>query len=350
MKNTKTAIVILNWNGKKYLEKFLPSVIKYSEGDDISIIVADNGSTDKSVSFMQKSFPEVRLILFDKNYGFTGGYNKALEQIDAEYFVLLNSDVEVTENWIEPIIKMMDADDSIAAAMPKIRSYEKQCSFEYAGASGGFIDKFGYPFCRGRIINNIEEDVGQYDTVEDIFWASGAAMFVRAELFKDIGGLDDDFFAHMEEIDLCWRLKNMGFKVKVNPKSVIYHVGGGTLPNNSSRKIFLNYRNNLLLLLKNLPKKNIIPIIFSRLMLDGLSGFIYLVSFKFDFFFAVIKAHFSFYSKVRTTLKKRGKNTNKNHKEIYQRSIVFNFFIKNKNTFNKLKMTFEHPQDFKTSD
>jgi len=346
----KTAIVILNWNGKKYLEKFLPSVIKFSQGEDIAIVVADNGSTDNSVSFVQKSFPDVQLILFDKNYGFTGGYNKALEQVDSEYFVLLNSDVEVTENWIDQIIKMMDSDNLIAAAMPKIRSYEKQCSFEYAGASGGFIDKFGYPFCRGRIISIIEEDVGQYDTVEDVFWASGAAMFIRADLYKETGGLDNDFFAHMEEIDLCWRLKNMGYRIVVNPKSVVYHVGGGTLPNNSSKKIFLNYRNNLLLLLKNLPKKNIIPIIFSRLMLDGLSGFIYLVSFKFDFFFAVIKAHFSFYGKISRTFKKRKPDLNKKHKEIYNQSIVFDYFIKKKDTFNKLKMTFEHPQDFKTSD
>ena len=337
IKQLKVAIVILNWNGKKYLEKFLPSVIKFSQGEDIVIIVADNGSTDNSVSFVQKSFPEVQLILFDKNYGFTGGYNKALEHVDAEYFVLLNSDVEVTENWIEPIVKMMDADNSIAAAMPKIRSYEKQCSFEYAGASGGFIDKFGYPFCRGRIINIIEEDVGQYDAVEDVFWASGAAMFIRADLYKKTGGLDNDFFAHMEEIDLCWRLKNMDYRIVVNPESVVYHVGGGTLPNNSSKKIFLNYRNNLLLLLKNLPKKNIIPIIFSRLMLDGLSGFIYLVSFKFDFFFAVIKAHFSFYGKIRRTLKKREPDLNKKHKEIYKRSIVFDYFIKKKDTFNKLE-------------
>ncbi|MCF6364714.1 MAG: glycosyltransferase family 2 protein [Bacteroidales bacterium] len=332
----KIAIVILNWNGKKYLEKFLPSVVKYSQGEDITIIVADNGSTDNSVSFVQNSYSEIQLILFDKNYGFTGGYNKALEQIDAEYFVLLNSDLEVTKNWIEPIIKMMDNDDTIAAAMPKIRSYEKQCSFEYAGASGGFIDKYGYPFCRGRIIGTIEEDTGQYDKTSEIFWASGAAMFVRAKLFIETGGLDNDFFAHMEEIDLCWRLKNKGYKIIVNPESVVYHVGGGTLSNNNPHKIFLNYRNNLLLLLKNLPKRKILPIIFSRLILDGLSGFIYLVGLKFGFFFAVIKAHFSFYGKIRATLKKREKNTNKKHKEIYKRSIVFDYFIKKKKTFNKL--------------
>jgi len=312
IKEIKVAIVILNWNGKKYLEKFLPSVIKHSQNKDVAVIVADNGSTDSSVSFLQNTFTGIHLILFEKNYGFTGGYNKALEKIDAEYFVLLNSDVEVTENWIEPIIKIMEGDNTIAAAMPKIRSYEKQCSFEYAGASGGFMDKYGYPFCRGRIIGTVEEDVGQYDKISDIFWASGAAMFIRADLYKKAGGLDNDFFAHMEEIDLCWHLKNMGYRIIINPESVIYHVGGGTLPNNSSRKIYLNYRNNLLLLLKNLPKKKIIPIIFSRLILDGLSGFIYLVSLKFGFFFAVIKAHFSFYGKIPKTLKKRNKEILKN--------------------------------------
>ena len=332
----KTAVVILNWNGIQFLRDFLSSVVSYSQNETTEIIVADNGSTDDSIRYIKENFPEVRLILFDKNYGFTGGYNKALQQIDAEYFVLLNSDVEVTENWIEPIISMMDADSSIAAAMPKIISYTDRGNYEYAGASGGFIDKYGYPFCRGRIIGTVEEDKGQYDDIREIFWASGAAMFISADLYKKAGGLDNDFFAHMEEIDLCWRLKNMGYKIVVNPKSIVYHVGGGTLPNNSSRKIFLNYRNNLLLLIKNLPKKKIIPIIISRLILDGLSGFIYLVSFKFGFFFAVIKAHFSFYGMIFKTLKKRNKQTTVRYKEIYQKSIVFDYFLKKKDTFNKL--------------
>ncbi|NPA45270.1 MAG: glycosyltransferase family 2 protein [Chlorobi bacterium] len=339
MSKIKTAIVILNWNGQKFLKKFLPSVIKYSEGSENEVIVADNGSTDNSVKLLKEKFPEVKLILFNKNYGFTGGYNKALKQIDAEYFVLLNSDVEVTQNWIQPIISMMDADKNIAAAMPKIISYEKQCSFEYAGAAGGYIDKFGYPFCRGRIIDTIEEDVGQYDTIKEIFWASGAAMFIRADLYKKTGGLDNDFFAHMEEIDLCWRLKNMEYKIVVNPKSVVYHVGGGTLPNNTPYKIYLNYRNNLFLLLKNLPKQKVIPIIFSRLVLDGLSGIVYLANFKFKYFLSVIKAHFSFYSSIRKMLRKRDNNINskQNHKEIYNKSIVFSYFLNKKNTFDKLK-------------
>lgn len=335
---TKTAIVILNWNGKKFLNKFLLSVVKYSNAENIEIIVADNGSTDNSVSFLKENFSQVRLILFDKNYGFTGGYNKALEQIDAEYFVLLNSDVEVNHNWIEPIISMMDADNTIAAAMPKIISYDKQCNFEYAGASGGYIDKLGYPFCRGRIIDTVEEDVGQYDSIEDVFWASGAAMFVRADLYKQVGGLDPDFFAHMEEIDLCWRLKNEGYKIVVNPKSVVYHVGGGTLPSNSPHKIYLNYRNNLFLLLKNLPRQKIILIIFFRLVLDGMSGIVYLANLKFKFFWAVIKAHFSFYFSIGKMLKKRVDVIKiPNHKEIYKKSIVFSYFFKKKNTFDKLE-------------
>ena len=339
MNKTKIAIVILNWNGEKFLKKFLPSVMKYSQSSDNEIFVADNGSADNSVKYLKENFPNVKLFLFDKNYGFTEGYNKALKQIEAEYFILLNSDVEVTHNWIEPIISMMDLDKNIAAAMPKIISYEKQCSFEYAGAAGGYIDKFGYPFCRGRIIDTIEEDAGQYDSIENIFWASGAAMFVRSELYKEAGGLDNDFFAHMEEIDLCWRLKNMGYRITINPKSVVYHVGGGTLPNNSPHKIYLNYRNNLFLLLKNLPKQKIIPIIFSRLVLDGLSGIVYLANFKFKFFFAVFKAHFNFYINVGKMLKKRKKLNAKtnNHKEIYNKSIVFSYFFKKKNTFDKLE-------------
>lgn len=335
----KTAIVILNWNGEKFLKQFLPSVSKCSGGEENKIIVADNGSTDNSVLFVKENFPEIKLILFDKNYGFTGGYNKALQQIEARYFVLLNSDVEVSENWLNPIIEMMDGDKTIAAAMPKILSFHDKSKFEYAGASGGFIDKFGYPFCRGRILDKTEEDKGQYDTVRDIFWASGAAMFVRADLYKQFGGLDKDFFAHMEEIDLCWRFKNAGYRIVVNPQSTVYHVGGGTLPNNNPHKIFLNYRNNLFLLLKNLPKQKVFPIIFSRLILDGFSATVYLLTLKFNFFFAVLKAHFAFYSNINKIRKQRDNlQINKNnHKEIYQKSIIFNYFLKKKDTFDKLK-------------
>jgi GT2 family glycosyltransferase len=334
--HAKTAVVILNWNGKSFLERFLPGVIKFSNLNNTEIYVADNGSVDNSVEFLKANFPDVHLICFDKNYGFTSGYNKALEHIDADYFVLLNSDVEVTENWLIPIIEMMENDQSIAVAMPKILSFENKYKFEYAGASGGYIDKFGYPFCRGRILNSMEADDGQYNSVQDIFWASGAAMFVRADLFKEFKGFDEDFFAHMEEIDLCWRMKNTGYRIVVNPESVVYHVGGGTLPNNSPKKIFLNYRNNLTLLLKNLPKQKIVPILFSRLILDGFSGTIYLVTLKLSFFFAVIKAHLSFYVNFRKILKKRCQNIKPNHKEIYNKSIVLDFFFRRKRKFSLL--------------
>jgi GT2 family glycosyltransferase len=334
----KISLVILNWNGIHHLKRFLPSVVKFSNSEDTEIVIADNGSTDESVDYVKHNFPEIRLICFDKNYGFTGGYNKALRQLNSEYFILLNSDVEVTENWINPIIKHMDEDSLIAAAMPKILSYNDKMKFEYAGASGGYIDKFGYPFCRGRVIGEIEIDNGQYDKICDIFWASGTAMFVRSRLYNQFGGLDDDFFAHMEEIDLCWRLKNEGYRVIVVPESKVFHVGGGTLPNNTSKKIYLNYRNNLLLLLKNLPANKLFPIIFSRMILDGFSGIVYIFRLDFKFLFAVLKAHFSFYSLFFKTIKKRNSSFRiKNHQEIYKKSIVFDYYLRKKKIFNKLE-------------
>ncbi|MDX9925531.1 MAG: glycosyltransferase family 2 protein, partial [Ignavibacteriaceae bacterium] len=293
--NHKISLVILNWNGIDYLKTFLPFIIQYSNIPGVTIVVADNGSTDDSVNYIESHFPSIQLICLDKNYGFTGGYNRALQQLNSEYYILLNSDVEVSENWIEPVIKIMDEDTTIAAAMPKILSYSDRHKFEYAGASGGFIDKLGYPFCRGRIIGDIEEDKGQYNDVRDIFWASGTAMFIRSELFIGYGGLDEDFFAHMEELDLCWRLKNGGYRIVVVPDSVVYHVGGGTLPNNTPRKIYLNYRNNIMLLLKNLESIQLIPIILTRMILDGFSACVYLLKMNFSFFWSVIKAHMSFY-------------------------------------------------------
>lgn len=338
----KTAVVILNWNGENFLKKFLPGVISNSVSDFTRVFVVDNGSNDGSVDYCKTKHPEVELIILDKNYGFTGGYNKSLFQIDAEYFVLLNSDIEVQKNWIEPIIDLMDSDSSIGACMPKIKSFDNPNYFEYAGASGGFIDKFGYPFCRGRIISNIEEDKNQYNEVSEIFWATGACLFVKASAYKDLGGLDDHFFAHMEEIDLCWRMKNAGYKIYCQPKSVVHHVGGGTLPNNSPRKIFLNYRNNLLLLYKNLPKNKLYTTIFTRMVLDGLSASIYLLKGEFSFFTAVFKAHIDFYKKLKLYRKKRlliQKNlkSNLSFKEIYPKSIVFSFYIKRKTSFKELK-------------
>jgi len=338
----KTAVVILNWNGKNFLEKFLSSVIQYSDNQNVELYVADNNSSDNSVQFLTDNYPKIKLILLDKNYGFADGYNKALNQIEADYFVLLNSDVEVTENWIFPIINYMEKNENVAAVQPKILSYNNKEYFEYAGAAGGFIDKLGYPFCKGRIISEVEKDEGQYDNITEIFWATGACMFIRASLYKEIGGLDGNFFAHMEEIDLCWRLKNAGYKIVYSNESKIYHVGGGTLGSESPHKLFLNYRNNLLLLYKNLPTSKLFFTIYFRLLLDGLSGLVYLMSFKFSFFFAVIKAHFDFYSKIPIFRKKRKKllqnnNNSKKHKQIFRKSIVFNFIIKKNKKFTDLK-------------
>lgn len=337
----KTAVVILNWNGKKYLQLFLPKLVKNTLDKDTEIIIADNNSTDKSIEFLRNNFPDLRLILLDKNYGFTGGYNKALNQIDAQYFVLLNSDIEVTPNWLNPLIELLDSNKSIAACQPKIKSYQNKEYFEYAGAAGGFIDKYGYPFCRGRILDAFEKDKGQYDDIKNIFWATGACMVIRAELYKSSGGLDDDFFAHMEEIDLCWRLKNKGFRIVYNPYSTVYHVGGGTLPNNSPFKLYLNYRNNLFLLYKNLPKGRLFPVLFFRMILDGISAVVFLLKLSFPSFYAVLKAHLHFYKKIKKLKVKRkrllSENVVQHHPEIYPKSIVWNHFIKKKNTFTSLK-------------
>ncbi len=336
----KVAVVILNWNGKTFLERFLPSVVNYSNDVGVEVWVADNGSTDDSLLFLKENYPTVKIIEFDKNFGFTGGYNRALKQINAEYYVLLNSDIEVTENWINPIIYFMDGHKDVAAAMPKLLSYNDKDSFEYAGAAGGFIDKLGYPFCRGRILNELEKDEGQYDEASEIFWATGASLFVRADIFHSSGGLDEEFFAHMEEIDLCWRLKNFGHKIMYIPQSKVYHVGGGTLPNDNPRKLFLNYRNNLYLLYKNLPKGHFLHVLFFRMVLDGLSAITYLLQGKVSFFIAVIKAHFAFYSTLGAFKKKRNeiahKRTVNNHNEIFKRSIVFSFFVRNVRKFSGL--------------
>ena len=336
----KTAVVILNWNGKKYLEKFLPTLVKNTQQEETEIIIADNNSTDDSIEFLNEKYPDLRQIIFNKNHGFTGGYNKALEQIDADYFVLLNSDIEVSENWLKPLIELLDSDKNIAACQPKIRSYDRKEYFEYAGAAGGFIDKYGYPFCRGRILESIEKDNDQYNDQKDIFWATGACMVIRADLYKKVGGLDDDFFAHMEEIDLCWRLKDLGYRIIYSPESTVYHVGGGTLPNNSPFKLYLNYRNNLFLLYKNLPKGKLFPILFSRMILDGLSALIFLLKFSFKSFNAVFKAHIHFYKNLKKLRAKRKKLLSEkvvnHHSEIYSKSIVWNHFIKKKNTFTSL--------------
>jgi GT2 family glycosyltransferase len=335
----KIAVVILNWNGRKHLDKFLPSVIKYSGNSSAEIYVADNNSSDDSINLIKNKFPWIKLIQFDRNYGFAQGYFKALEQIKTEYFVLLNSDVMVTSNWLS-LVDLMEKDKSIAACMPKIRSYANNDYFEYAGAAGGFIDKLGYPFCRGRILNNIEKDKGQYDDPIEVFWASGACMFLRAKAYFEAGGLDKDFFAHMEEIDLCWRLKRLNYKVVCYPEVTVYHVGGGTLPNNTPRKLYFNYRNNLFLLYKNLPDNIFYKTIIERLLLDMLSAFVYLFNLSFSFSFAVIKAHLAFYSSLKTLRRKRKKIRSdselNNINQIYKKSILFKFFVRKTRCFSQL--------------
>ncbi len=334
----KLSVVLLNWNGKDFLEKFLPALVKNTQGDDFEIVVADNNSTDESVSFVQKNYPGVRIVVLDKNYGYAGGYNKALKQLESEYFVLINSDVEVSEGWFEPVLKYMEEQPEVAVAMPKVLSYDHKDSFEYAGASGGFIDQYGFPFCRGRILYNIEKDTGQYDTPMEIFWASGACMFIRSSVFFEAGLLDDDFFAHMEEIDLCWRVKRLGYKVVVVPESVVYHVGGGTLPNNNPRKLYLNYRNSLYLLQKNLPKRRFLPVLIMRMILDGASALVYLSKFSFKYFWAVVRAHSRFYMDLHKTHQKRIRFLEKEKVrrvgQIYPGSMVFSFIVQRKKVFD----------------
>lgn len=333
----KVAVVILNYNGKKFLEQFLPNVIANCDPNLAEIVVADNASTDESVAFMRKRFPEIRLIENGSNGGFATGYNLALRQIEAQYYVLLNSDIEVAPHWIEPVIEMMDNDPQIAACQPKILSYYHKEHFEYAGASGGFIDKYGYPFCRGRVFQNLEKDEHQYDTPMEVFWATGACMFVRADLYHQLGGLDDSFFAHMEEIDLCWRLKNAGFKVYCCPQSWVFHIGGGTLPKNSPRKTYLNFRNNLSLLVKNLPKHRVHRIILYRIFLDWVAAFKFLIEGCPKDFRMVFKAHWDFYKRLKELREKRRCSEHKLVSCIYRKNIVFESIVRGKKKFSELK-------------
>lgn len=323
---SKVAVVILNYNGRKFLEQFLPDVIRHT-GQAAEIIVADNASTDDSVRFMQSNFPNIRLILNGSNAGFSTGYNIALRQIDADYYVLLNSDIEVSHQWIEPVIELMESDKNIAACQPKILSYHDRSRFEYAGAGGGFIDRFGYPFCRGRLFQSIEIDEGQFDDYCEVFWASGACMFVRADLFHAFGGLEDEFFAHMEEIDFCWRLKNKGYKIMYCGHSVVYHIGGGTLPKISSRKTYLNFRNNLSLLYKNLPDNSLYYIIILRLLLDGVASFKFLFQGGVSDSWAVLRAHLHFYRKIPSLRTKRKVLKPKAVSRVYQKNIALNHYI-----------------------
>lgn len=328
---SKIAIVILNWNGVKLFPDFLPSIIEHSKDENIEIIVADNGSSDNSLLFLEKNFPSVTIMDLKNNYGFAEGYNVALEQIEADYFVLVNSDVKVKRGWIDPCIKQFEKDERIAAVQPKILSYNEPEYFEYAGAAGGFIDKYGYPFCRGRILDKVEKDEHQYEQSGEIFWATGACMFVRAETFKKSGGLDSNFWAHMEEIDLCWRLKNQGFKIVYEPQSVVYHLGGGSLSYGDPRKVYLNFRNNLFMLFKNLSKERFPRILLLRMILDGVAAAKFLLGMEFKSFWAVVRAHIAFYknlSKLRIKRKelKKQRAINK-HEQMFNNSIMWKFFL-----------------------
>ena len=340
--NSNIAVVILNWNGLNFLQQFLPTVKLYS--GIARIIVADNNSTDDSINWLKSNHPDVMLIEMDQNRGFAGGYNTALKSVDTEYFVLLNSDVEVTENWLQPIISLMESDLSIAACQPKILSYYHRSHFEHAGASGGFIDYLGYPFCRGRIYNHLEEDRGQYNERLEVFWATGACMFVRAAIFKSLNGFDEDFFAHMEEIDLCWRMRLAGYKIMVEPVSVVYHVGGGTLPKSNPRKTYYNFRNNLMMIHKNLPDDKMWKVLFIRIVLDGLAGIKFLAGGHVSDCFSIIKAHFYFYNnyshrkKIRLNEKQNNKKTTV--PAIYLKSIVISYYIAGKKCFSQLGKKF----------
>ncbi len=337
----KVAIVILNWNGIELLKEFIPPVIKYSNIEGVEVIVADNGSDDESVSYLKQNFPSVGIVQLDKNYGFTGGYNRALKQIEAEYYILLNSDVAPSENWLTPLIYEMDNNQQTAVCVPKIKSYRQPEYFEYAGAAGGHIDKYGFPFCEGRIFNQIEKDEGQYDVTKTVFWASGAALMIRADLYHECGGLDEDFFAHMEEIDLCWRLKNRGWDIKYVHNSEVFHLGGATLDYANPHKVYLNFRNNLLLLTKNLPKYKWCRKLFERMVLDGIAAGKFIASFEFRNFWSVFVAHMSFYVHLPLFYKKRRANlplvSVEKHPEIYRYSIVYQFFFKGVKKYSDLK-------------
>lgn len=331
------SVVILGWNGKKYLQDFLPTVVLFSTHPDYEIVYADNCSTDDSVAFVKENFPTVRIVQNTSNKGFAGGYNDALKQVNAKYFVLLNQDVAVTDNWIAPVVELLERDEKIAAAQPKLLAFHQKDEFEYAGAAGGYVDYLGYPFCRGRLFDVMEKDLGQYNDIVPIFWASGACKFVRSAVYWQAGGLDEDFFAHQEEIDLCWRIQNLGYQIYYQPKSTVYHVGGGSLPQGNPRKTFLNFRNNLIMLTKNLPASEVFYKVFLRFFLDGLAGAYSVVKNKnFEDYKAILKAHLDFLSQLYTTLQKRSTIAHKSSVGLFPKSIIWNFFVKGKRKFSDL--------------
>lgn len=336
----KVSVVILNWNGCEMLRTFLPSVVRHSEGADIEVCVADNGSTDASVDMLRKEFPSVRIILLEQNHGFADGYNLALQQVDAEYVVLLNSDVEVTAHWLEPMVAYLDGHPEVAACQPKIRSQRRKEYFEYAGAAGGFIDKYGYPFCRGRIMGVVEKDENQYDTVIPLFWATGAALFIRRSDYLEAGGLDGRFFAHMEEIDLCWRLRSRGRQIVCIPQSVVYHVGGATLKKENPQKTFLNFRNNLVMLYKNLPEEELNKVMRIRTCLDYVAALTFLLKGDVGNARAVMRARKDFKRKCPSFSSSREENQRKNTlnaiPERSKSSILWQFYARGCKRFSQL--------------
>ena len=334
------SVVILNWNGRALMEEFLPSVLAYTPQDIAEIVVADNGSTDDSVAMLKEKFPSVRLILLDKNYGFAEGYNKALEQVYAEYTVLLNSDVEVTEGWIDAPLRVMKHDRMIACAQPKIRAQRNRKYFEYAGAAGGYLDRYGYPFCRGRVLHVVEKDTGQYGDMVDVLWATGACLFIRTAVYKTEGGLDRNFFAHQEEIDMCWRLRSRGYRLVCTPQSVVYHVGGATLDAKKSRKTYLNFRNNLLMLYKNLPEADLHHVMRTRFWLDYIAAAKSVLTFRFGNARAIYTARRDFYLLCPAYADVREENLRKtilyNIPELMSGSLIFAFYLKGIRTASKL--------------
>ena len=365
----KTAVVILNWNTEGFLKEFLPGLLRSVEKvEGAEVIVADNASTDGSLKVMEEMFPQVRTIAFDKNHGFTGGYNKAFEQIDSELFILINSDIEVTEDWLSPIVRWMEEHPECGACAPKLHSWQERDKFEYAGAAGGYIDRFGYPLCRGRVLKRLETDNGQYDSPADVFWATGACLAVRSEVYRRLGGLDDRFFAHMEEIDLCWRMQLEGWKVTVVPDSLVYHVGGGTLPATSPFKLYLNFRNNRLMLSNNLAKTYALEFLKAghsehnaarkgcqkahrtlafRLLLDTASAIVYLVTFKLDCFKAVWKAYKDSARQIRKPSKTEVEDYLRNRPEtaevrgIYPKWIILQSILKGEKVFESIRKTMQ---------
>ena len=337
---TKTSVIILNWNGKKLLQQFLPSVAAHTTGEDCRLIVADNGSSDDSVAFLQAEFPHVELIRFDHNHGFAEGYNRAIELVDSEYVILLNSDVETTVGWVQPLVSYLDSHQGVAAVQPTIRSFHQKSHFEYAGAAGGFIDRYGYPFCRGRILDTVEPDRGQYMDEIPVFWATGASLCIRRSDYINAGGLDDLFFAHMEEIDLCWRLNARGRGVVSVPSSVVYHVGAASLSKENPRKLYLNFRNNLLMLYKNLPRKRLIPTFFVRFIFDLLAAVHLLMQGKFRSSISVVKAYRDFLKMRSSYSRKRKENLQKtlhvNLPGTYPGSILMAYYLRNKRTYASL--------------